>query len=166
HRIKAALDYGRGLQKTWVFGGLRIRDGYEVTMAAPSRSSVCCQQFLQEVERANPTGMIWIVAGNLSARHSVSARTWLEDHPRFHPRWRLLARPPRGLVAAVPQDGPGWPVLRQPGRHRQGHRDGHHTAQQPCPTLDLGLPGTTDPPQATLLPVPSLRNAAIGAAGG
>jgi hypothetical protein len=27
HRIKAVLDYGRGPDKTWVYGGLRVRDG-------------------------------------------------------------------------------------------------------------------------------------------
>jgi transposase len=31
HRIKAPLDYGRGPEKTWVYGALRVRDGHELT---------------------------------------------------------------------------------------------------------------------------------------
>ncbi|MEU7688464.1 transposase [Streptomyces spectabilis] len=84
HRIKYELDYSRGPEKTWVFGGLRIRDGHEVTMTAPSRSSVRYQQFLDRVEKAIPNGAIWIVTDNLYAHRSVSTRAWLEDHPRIH----------------------------------------------------------------------------------
>jgi hypothetical protein len=40
HRIKAPLDYARGRQKTWVAGGLRIRDGHAVTGTAGARNSV------------------------------------------------------------------------------------------------------------------------------
>ncbi|QCX77881.1 Integrase core domain protein [Streptomyces sp. YIM 121038] len=68
HRIKSELDYGRGPEKTWVFGGLRVRDGIEVAMTAPSRSSFYYQQFLERVEQANPTGAIWIAM----SRHSPS----------------------------------------------------------------------------------------------
>jgi transposase len=84
HRIKAELDYRRGPEKTWVYGGLRIRDGIEITTTAASRSSVNYQQFLQKVEDANPAGPIWIVTDNLSSHHSKSTREWLEDHPRVH----------------------------------------------------------------------------------
>jgi hypothetical protein len=27
HRVKAPLDYGRGPEKTWVYGALRVGDG-------------------------------------------------------------------------------------------------------------------------------------------
>ena len=27
HRVKALLDYGRGPEKTWVYGALRVGDG-------------------------------------------------------------------------------------------------------------------------------------------
>ncbi|WP_327359504.1 hypothetical protein [Streptomyces sp. NBC_01304] len=47
HRIKNELDYSRGPEKTWVYGGLRVRDGIEVTTTAASRNSVNYQQFLQ-----------------------------------------------------------------------------------------------------------------------
>jgi hypothetical protein len=39
HRIKAPLEYSRGPEKTWVYGGLRVAGGQEVTMGAPSRNS-------------------------------------------------------------------------------------------------------------------------------
>ncbi|MEV5880381.1 transposase [Streptomyces sp. NPDC052101] len=84
HRIKAELDYTRGPEKTWVYGGLRPCDGQAVTMTASSRNSVFHQQFLQLLENANPDGDIWIVTDNLSSHNSVSTRTWLEDHPRIH----------------------------------------------------------------------------------
>ncbi|MGX1548145.1 transposase [Streptomyces adustus] len=84
HRVKAELDYSRGPQKTWVYGGLRPADGQALTMTASSRNSVFYQQFLQRIEDANPTGQIWIVTDNLSSHNSLSIRTWLEDHPPIH----------------------------------------------------------------------------------
>ena len=83
HRIKAELDYGRGPEKTWVYGGLRVADGQQVIMTASSRNSDFYQQFLQMLEDANPTGEIVVVTDNLSSHNSVSTRTWLEDHPRI-----------------------------------------------------------------------------------
>ena len=59
HRIKAPLEYSRGPEKTWVYGGLRVRDGQAVTMCAPSRNSAFYQDFLQLAEQANPDGTIW-----------------------------------------------------------------------------------------------------------
>ncbi|MET9905007.1 transposase [Streptomyces sp. NPDC006446] len=46
--------------------------------------SVFYQQFLQQVEDADPTGQIWIVTDNESSHNSLSTRTWLEDPPRIH----------------------------------------------------------------------------------
>ncbi|GHC56365.1 transposase [Streptomyces flavofungini] len=83
HRIKNELDYSRGPEKTWVYGGLRVRDGIEVTTTAASRNSVNYQHFLLKIEDANPSGTIWIVTDNLSSHNSKSTREWLEDHPRI-----------------------------------------------------------------------------------
>ncbi|MEU1510511.1 IS630 family transposase [Kitasatospora sp. NPDC005748] len=83
HRIKNEIDYSRGPEKTWVYGGLRVRDGQQITMTASSRNSVFYQQFLQLVEDANPTGDIYVVTDNLSSHNSVSTRAWLESHPRI-----------------------------------------------------------------------------------
>ena len=54
HRIKAPLEYSRGPEKTWVYGGLRVVDGQAITMCAPSRHSAYYQQFLRLAEQANP----------------------------------------------------------------------------------------------------------------
>ncbi|MFF0766470.1 transposase [Streptomyces sp. NPDC003737] len=83
HRIKSEVDYGRGPEKTWVCGALRVRDGHQVTMTASSRNSAFYQQLLQRVEAANPVGDIYVVTDNLSSHNSLSIRTWLEDHPRI-----------------------------------------------------------------------------------
>jgi hypothetical protein len=56
HRVKAVLDYGRGPDKTWVYGGLRPVDGCTLTMTAPSRNSLHYQQFLHLVEQATRPG--------------------------------------------------------------------------------------------------------------
>ncbi len=83
HRIKNEIDYSRGPEKTWVYGGLRVRDGRQVTMCAPSRNSAFYQQFLQLIEDASPTGDIYVVTDNLSSHNSVATRAWLEGHPRI-----------------------------------------------------------------------------------
>jgi transposase len=83
HRVKAPLDYGRGPEKTWVYGALRVGDGQEVTMTAPSRNSTGYQQLLTTVEAANPDGNIVVITDNLSSHTSSSTRTWLGDHPRI-----------------------------------------------------------------------------------
>jgi transposase len=83
HRIKAPLEYSRGPEKTWVYGGLRVADGQAVTLCAPSRNSAFYQDFLQLEEQANPEGTIWVITDNLSSHDSKSTRAWLEDHPRI-----------------------------------------------------------------------------------
>ena len=42
-----------------MYGALRVADGQEVTMTAPSRNSTGYQQLLTTVEAANPTGTLW-----------------------------------------------------------------------------------------------------------
>ena len=83
HRVKAPLAYSRGLDKTWVYGGLRVADGQAVTLTAPSRNSVHYQRFLALVERTIPDGEIAVVTDNLSSHTSVSTREWLAQHPRI-----------------------------------------------------------------------------------
>jgi hypothetical protein len=84
HRIKAPLEYGRGREKTWVYGALRPGDGRAITLTAPSRDSAGYQQLLATVEADNPTGEIAVIIDNLSSHASFSTRTWLADHPRIH----------------------------------------------------------------------------------
>ena len=107
HRIKAPLEYSRGSQKTWVFGGLRIRDGTEITCCTPSRNSEGWIRLLTEIARANPRGPIRVVTDNLGTHTSGKVRQWLARHPRIQqvyiPKkacwlnlqegwWRLLRR--------------------------------------------------------------------------
>jgi transposase len=83
HRVKAPLEYGRGLDKSWVYGALRVADGHAVTMSAPSRNSANYQRFLELVEAANPAGDIHVITDNLSSHTSLATREWLADHPRI-----------------------------------------------------------------------------------
>ncbi|MFD5430203.1 transposase [Streptomyces sp. NPDC127084] len=83
HRIKSEIDHGRGPEKTWVYGGLRVADGQEITMTASSRNSAFYQQFLQELEDANPADDIYVITDNLSSHNRVSIRAWLDEHPRI-----------------------------------------------------------------------------------
>ncbi|MFJ9968540.1 IS630 family transposase [Streptomyces avermitilis] len=83
------------------------RDGQQITVAASSRNSVFCQQFLQLVEDANPTGEICIVTANLSSHNSLSTRTWLEDHHRIHHAFILV-----GACWLNLQDG-WWRIFRK-----------------------------------------------------
>jgi transposase len=83
HRVKAPLEYSRGIEKTWVYGGLRVADGQAVTLTAPSRNSANYQRFLALVERTIPDGEIAVVTDNLSSHTSVATGEWLAQHPRI-----------------------------------------------------------------------------------
>src|SRR6266540_3531712 len=83
HRIKAPLEYSRGMDKTWVYGGLRVCDGHQVTMTAPPRNRVNYQRFNELVEQAKPAGTVMVIGDNLSSHTSYSTRTWRVDHPRI-----------------------------------------------------------------------------------
>ena len=105
HRIKAPLEYSRGPEKTWVYGGLRVADGQAVTMCAPSRNSAFYQDFLQLAEQANPEGMIYVITGNLSSHDSKATRAWLEDHPRIRHAFIVHPSHPLRLDAWLPRTG-------------------------------------------------------------
>lgn len=83
HRIKAPLEYGRGRDKVWVFGALRVRDGKSLNFTSRSRNSKGYIRLLQKIERAIPKGLIYLVADNLKTHDSVLVREWLEGHPRL-----------------------------------------------------------------------------------
>ncbi len=84
HRIKAPLEYSRGLDKVWVYGALRIRDGQELTLTAPSRNTQGYLQLLTTIDQANPDGDLYLITDNLSSHSSAPIRLWLTDHPRIH----------------------------------------------------------------------------------
>ena len=85
HRIKAPLDYGRGEEKVWVYGALRVRDGHEVTFTAPSRNTVAYLKLLTLLDATNPAGELNLVSDNLSSHTSGPIQQWLAQHPRVHP---------------------------------------------------------------------------------
>jgi hypothetical protein len=58
HRVKAPLEYSLGPEKTRVYGGLRIADGQEVTMCAPSRNSEHYQRCIRHA--FIPKGACWL----------------------------------------------------------------------------------------------------------
>jgi transposase len=107
HRIKAPLEYSRGPDKTWVYGGLRVKDGQAITLCAPSRNSRHYQRFLQKAEDANPHGQIIVITDNLSSHNSKTTRAWLEDHPRI--RHAFI---PKGACWLNLQEG-WWRIFRK-----------------------------------------------------
>lgn len=107
HRVKEETVYWRDPYKTWVYGGLRVRDGHAVTMCATSRNSLSYQDFLTMLEQDNPTGKIIVITDNLSSHTSLSTRDYLAQHPRIsqvfipknacwlnlqEPWWRMFRR--------------------------------------------------------------------------
>ncbi|MFE9934564.1 helix-turn-helix domain-containing protein [Streptomyces sp. NPDC005533] len=93
-RIKNKTDYSRGLEKTWVYRGLRVRDGQQVTMSATSRNSVLLPAVSPEAGGSKPCRR------HLDPRHSVLPQQHLhpdlargpsQDQARLHPRRRVLA---------------------------------------------------------------------------
>ena len=54
HRIKAPLDYGRGPDKVWVYGALRVHDGQVLTQTAPARNTTGYLALLAAADQAQP----------------------------------------------------------------------------------------------------------------
>jgi DDE superfamily endonuclease len=166
HRIKAPLEYSRGPEKTWVYGGLRVADGHAVTMCAPSRNSAFYQDFLQLEEQANPDGMIYVITDNLSSHDSKSTRAWLEDHPRirhaFIPKRACWLNMQEGWWRIFRRHALAGQELRRPRRDRPRHPGGYRPAQRPCPALDLGTTRAQTPFLPPTLYIHPLRNVALG----
>ncbi len=122
HRIKAPLEYSCGPEKTWVYGGLRVRDGQAVTMCASSRNSAFYQDFLQRAEQANPVGTLYVITDNLSSHDSKSTRARLEDHPRIQ-----HAFIPKGACWLNLQEG-WWRIFRRQALAGQDFADSDEIA--------------------------------------
>jgi hypothetical protein len=120
HRIKAPLEYGRGLEKTWVYGALRVRDGKEITRCAASRNSKGYIELLKDIEADNPTGEIFIITDNLSSHNSLETRT---DHPRLHhvfiPTGTCWLNLQEGWWRLFRRDATFWAKFRQSQRDRR-----------------------------------------------
>ncbi len=83
HRIKVPLKYGRGPDKVWVFGALRVEDGKSLTFTSRSRNSKGYIKLLEKIERAIPKGLIHVIADNLKTHKSAMVKEWLENHARI-----------------------------------------------------------------------------------
>ena len=128
HRIKAPPGYSRGPEKTWVYGGLRVKDGQALTLCAPSRNSVFYQDFLQ----LDPALTGYWQQRRRRDRLPVDPATW-------HPLRRQRGRCPlcRGLLlyaAREPHDEREWEqwhtVIRKAIRK-----------EAVSAVMDLGTPG-------------------------
>lgn len=78
------MEYSRGFDKVWVYGALRVQDGYELTLTAASRNTQGYLQLLNAIDQANPKGELYLIMDNLSSHTSAPIRLWLADHPRIH----------------------------------------------------------------------------------
>jgi len=84
HRIKAGLEYSRGLDKVWVYGALRVQDGQALTLTARSRNTAGYLRLLEAINQANPTGDLYLITDNLTSHTSRPIQEWLSAHPRVH----------------------------------------------------------------------------------
>jgi len=83
HRLKAPLDYARGLDKIWVYGALCVRNGQVLTQTAPARNTAGYLALLQGLEHAFPHGDLYLITDNLSSHSSGPIRDWLMAHPQI-----------------------------------------------------------------------------------
>jgi transposase len=60
-----------------------VSEAAQLTLTAGSRNTAGWQRLLQAIERANPTGDLYVVSDNLSSHDSRALRAWLVDHPRI-----------------------------------------------------------------------------------
>jgi hypothetical protein len=88
-----------------VYGGLRIRDGHEITFCAPSCNTAGWLHPLQQIAHDNPRGQVRVVTDNLSSHTSRPIQDWLTPPPTYptgvHSQSGLLAQPPGRLVATT-----------------------------------------------------------------
>jgi hypothetical protein len=127
----ACKGSSRGIEKTWVYGGLRVADGQAVTLTAPSRNSANYQRFLHWSSGPSPDGEIAVVTDKpvqpYQRRHARVAGRASTDPTGVYRQGRVLAEPPRGLVAPIPPAGAGWAGLCR-HRWRPGPRPGSSTS--------------------------------------
>jgi transposase len=83
NRIKAPLEYGRGPDKVWVFGALRVEVGKSITVTSRSRNSKGYLKLLEKIERSIRQGAIYLIADKLTTHKRARVRQWLEEHPRI-----------------------------------------------------------------------------------
>ena len=78
------MDYGRGPEKVWVYGALRVRDGQALTLTAASRNTAGYRRLIEAVAAANPQGELYVISDNLASHKSPPIQEWLVANPRVH----------------------------------------------------------------------------------
>jgi hypothetical protein len=78
------LDYGRGPDKVWVYGALRIRDGQSLTQTAASRNTAGFKALLDALDQDNPTGDLYLIADNLASHSSGPIQVAGRPSPSAH----------------------------------------------------------------------------------
>jgi transposase len=122
-RIKAPLEYGRGRDKAWVFGALRVEDGKSLTFTSRSRNSKGYLKLLKKIERAIPKGLIYVIADNLKTHKSALVREWLEGHPRIEHAFIPKGAAWLNLIEAW------WRLFRRQALAGQDFADSYETGQ-------------------------------------
>jgi hypothetical protein len=84
HHIGAHLDYGCGPEKVWIYGALRVREGWAATLTAASRKTADYLRPLEAPARAELSGDRNLIGGDLSSRKGLPVAARLEAHPRVH----------------------------------------------------------------------------------
>ncbi|GAC1643758.1 MAG: hypothetical protein NVS4B2_33440 [Chloroflexota bacterium] len=64
-----------------MYGALRVRDGQEITLTAPSRNTAGYLRLLDALAQGNPEGDLYLIMDNLSSHTSGRIRDWLAAHP-------------------------------------------------------------------------------------
>ncbi|MDP9478737.1 MAG: IS630 family transposase [Actinomycetota bacterium] len=123
HRIKAPLEYGRGREKVWVFGALRVEDGKSLTFTSRSRNSKGYLKLLEKIERAIPQGLIYLVADNLKTHKSALVGDWLKEHPRIEHAFIPKGAAWLNLIEVW------WRLFRRQALAGQNFADGHEIDQ-------------------------------------
>jgi hypothetical protein len=59
-------------------------DGQALTFTGASRNMAGHQQLLEQIDRANPEGDLYVIADNLANHKSPPIQAWLTEHPRVH----------------------------------------------------------------------------------
>ena len=119
HRVKALLDYGRGPEKTWVYGALRVGDGQEVTMTAPSRNSVGYQRLLAPAQPEAPAH--WTLdtlaeaaqAEGIAVGRSQVRRILLAERVRWRRTRSWATSTDADFVPKGPRSSPATPPRRR-----------------------------------------------------
>ena len=106
-----------------MFGALRVEDGKSLTFTSRSRNSEGYIKLLQKIERANPEGLIHVIADNLRTHKSALVGDWLADHPRIEHAFILKGAAWLNLIEAW------WRLFRRQALAGQDFADSYEIDQ-------------------------------------